>query len=147
MTVNVDTYVLPEDSAPFLAEVLPASNPLSVAWEVLTDKEREGYLAAAVRRLENLNYKGDRVWHYQALKFPRIARNIPPDFTNAPMEVKRAQVLWAAYIMRDELFIARRNTEACLALGIIKEANEATEEQPKKVLELLNRWLSSWRRV
>lgn len=147
MTVNVDTYVLPEDSNPFLADVLPASDPLRVAWEVLSEQEKEGYLAAAVRRLENLNYKGERVWYLQPLKFPRIARNIPPDFNEAPMEIKRAQVLWAAYVMREELFIKRRNTEACLALGIIKGVETETEETPKKVLDLLNRWLTSWRRV
>ena len=147
MTVNVDTYVLPEDSNSFLADVLPASDPLRVAWEVLSEQEKEGYLAAAVRRLENLNYKGERVWYLQPLKFPRIARNIPPDFHEAPMEIKRAQVLWAAYVMREELFIKRRNTEACLALGIIKGVETAMEETPKKVLDLLNRWLTSWRRV
>ena len=38
MTENLDTYVMPEDSDQFLAEVLPAANPLRITWEVLTDE-------------------------------------------------------------------------------------------------------------
>lgn len=47
MTENIDTYVMPEESDKFLAEVLPASDPLRITWEVLTDEEKEGYLSAA----------------------------------------------------------------------------------------------------
>lgn len=144
MTVNVDTYVLPEDSNSFLSEVLPTSNPLRVAWEVLTVEEKEGYLAAAVRRLENLNYKGERVRYYQALKFPRITRNIPPLFDTAPSEIKRAQVYWAAEIMKEELFEKRRNVEACNAMGIVFQEKK---EVPKLIYDLLNRWLTSWRKI
>ena len=150
MQVNVDTYVLPEDSNRYLSEVLPSSNALRVAWEVLTDEEKTGYLLAAMRRLENLNYAGERVWYYQPLKFPRIARNHPPQFDSAPDAVKRAQVVWAAEILREEMFLKRRNTDACLALGFISSADQgATTEThtPKRVTELLHRWLTSWRRV
>lgn len=149
MKVNVDTYVLPEESDRFLAEVLPSSNPLRQAWEVLSCEEKEGYLLASMRRLEAVNYKGDRVWFYQALKFPRIARNIPPDFQNAPVEVKRAQVVWATDVLREELFVKRRNNEACIALGLVKAGTETQSESkmPKLVYELLHRWMTSWRRV
>ena len=147
LTANENTYVLPEDSNDILAEVLPANNTLRVAWEVLESEEKSGYLISAVRRLEDLNYKGDKVWYHQPLKFPRIARGIPLVFDDAPTEVKRAQVLWAAYIMRDELFILRRNVEACVALGIIQGDIQSSDEPPKKVLELLHRWLTSWRRI
>lgn len=34
---------MPEDSDQFLAEVLPAANPLRITWEVLTDEEKGGY--------------------------------------------------------------------------------------------------------
>jgi hypothetical protein len=147
LTVNENTYVLPKDSNEFLREVLPTSNPLWVTWEVLTDEEKAGYLAAAVRRLEDLNFIGDKVWFYQALKFPRIARGIPVDFNDAPDEIKRAQVYWAAVIARDELYVKRRNNDACLALGLIKTAGTPTGEIPKTVKELLHRWLTSWRKV
>ena len=147
MTENVDTYVLPDESNQFLAEVLPASDPLRVAWEVLTKEEKAGYLSAALQRIENLNYVGDRAWYLQPLKFPRIARNIPINFEKAPLEVKRAQVVWAAEILREELFVKRRNTDACLALGFIQTANGITEQIPKRVEQLLHRWLTSWRKV
>lgn len=151
MKVNVDTYVLPEESDRFLAEVLPSSNPLRQAWEVLSCEEKEGYLLSAMRRLEAVNYKGDRVWFYQPLKFPRIARNIPPDFQNAPVEIQRAQVVWATDVLREELFVKRRNNEACIALGLVKAGTEAEtpseSKMPKLVYELLHRWLTSWRRV
>ena len=42
MTVNVDTYVLPNDSTLYLAEVLPMSNALRITWEVLSDEEKKG---------------------------------------------------------------------------------------------------------
>jgi hypothetical protein len=147
MTENVDTYVLPEESDQILAQVLPATDPLRVAWEVLAEDEKEGFLSAALQRLENLNFVGERAWYLQPLKFPRIARNIPVNFDDAPLEVKKAQVVWAAEIVRQELFVKRRNTEACLALGFITTANEINEEVPARVRQLLHRWLTSWRRV
>jgi hypothetical protein len=147
MTVNVDTYVLPEDSDFFLAEVLPPSDALRVTWEVLEPEEKAAYLSAALRRLENLQFTGDKAYYYQPLKFPRIARGIPPDFTNAPIEVKRAQVTWAAEIVREELYEKRRNTEACIALGFLTDAGTATGGTPESVKTLLHRWLTSWRRV
>ena len=145
--VNVTTYVLPDDSDSLLLSVLPASDPLSVAWGVLDAVEKEGFLTAAVRRLEALNYAGQRAFYTQPLKFPRIARNHPVDFNNAPLEVKQAQVVWAAEIMREELFVKRRNTAACLALGLIKEANNVSATVPHRVNELLHRWLTSFRRL
>lgn len=147
LTVNENTYVLPEDSDAFLREVLPSSNPLWITWEVLTDEEKAGYLATALRRLEDLTFIGDKAWWYQPLKFPRIARGIPVNFTDAPNEVKRAQVYWAAVLARDELYVKRRNNDACLSLGLIKENETAVVEIPKMVKELLHRWLTSWRKV
>ena len=144
MKENVDTYVLPEDSNVFLAEVLPTSNPLRITWEVLTVEEKKSYLSAALQRLENLNFIGDKAFFFQPLKFPRIARGIPVDFQNAPVEIKRAQVLYAVDIMRDELYVGRRNKEACLSLGIIEDAPYQGIED--KVKELLHRWLCSWRK-
>ena len=44
MTVNVDTYVLPNESNLFLKEVLPMNNPLRITWEVLSDEEKEDLL-------------------------------------------------------------------------------------------------------
>jgi hypothetical protein len=145
MTVGVDTYVLPEESNALISQVLPASNPLRQAWEVLDDDEKEGYLAAALRRLENLNFAGERVWAYQPLKFPRIARRQPIEFDGAPVEVQRAQAVWATEILREELFIKKRNIEVCRALGIPDAA--ANERVPVQVEELLHRWLTSWRKV
>lgn len=147
MTVNEDTYVLPEDSNKFLAEVLPATNPLRITWEVLSEEEKEGYLASALRNLEAMNYIGDKVWWYQPLKFPRIARGRPPEFEEAPKEVKRAQVFWASVIANEELFIKRRNNDACVSLGLISGEAKAVETIPYKVKELLQRWTTNWRRV
>lgn len=144
MKENVDTYVLPEDSNVFLAEVLPASNPLRITWEVLTVEEKAGYLSAALQKIENLNFIGDKAFFFQPLKFPRIAHGIPVDFHNAPDEIKRAQVLWATDIMREDIYVCRRNKEACVALGIIEEAQPVNIED--KVKELLHRWISSWRK-
>lgn len=144
MKENVDTYVLPEDSNVFLAEVLPTSNPLRITWEVLTVEEKESYLAAALQKIENLNFIGDKAFFFQPLKFPRIAHGIPVDFQNVPVEIKRAQVLWAADIMREELYVGKRNKDACVALGMIEETqNKGIED---KVKELLHRWMSSWRK-
>lgn len=146
MTVNVDTYVLPEESNQLISEVLPASNPLRIAWEVLTDEEKAGYLTTALRRMESLNYVGERVWYYQPLKFPRFARNHPLSMDKAPIEVQRAQAVWATEILREEMFLKKRNVEICTALGI---ADTAIDEKrlPVRVEELLHRWLTSWRRV
>ena len=147
MTVNVDTYVLPEDSDKLLAEVLPTSNALRVTWEVLSDEEKAGFLAAAMVRLENLHYKGERLYRLQPLKFPRIARGIPIDFNDAPIEVKKAQVVVAAEVVREELYLKRRNSEACVAMGILGETEEASNGIPKRAEELLHKWLTSWRRI
>jgi hypothetical protein len=147
LTVNENTYVLPEDSDAFLREVLPTSNPLLITWEVLDKEEKSGYLVAALRRLEDLNFIGDKAWWYQPLKFPRIARGIPVNFDSAPDEVKRAQVYWAAVIASDELYVNRRNNDACLSLGLIKSAEGNAECVPKAVKSLLHRWITSWRKV
>lgn len=165
MTENVDTYVLPTESVSFLAEVLPASDPLRITWEVLTDEEREGYLSAALRSIENLTFIGRKTQQYQPLKFPRMKHGNGcmigygrvaqlsaafggySDGYTTPNEVKRAQVYWAAVIAKDELYLKRRNTEACLALGLIHSNALPQPEVPKKVYELLHNWVTNWRRV
>lgn len=146
MTENLDTYVMPEDSNQFLAEVLPAANPLRITWEVLTDEEKEGYLSAALRKIEDMHFVGDRAYFYQPLKFPRIARGLPVNFEKAPLEIKRAQALIAADIAREELYIRRRNKEACIALGVAKE-NPVPSAVADKVNMLLHRWITRWRKV
>ena len=147
MTENVNTYVLPKDSTTLLLQVLPITDPLAVAWGVLSVDEKIGFLNAAIRKLEDLNYAGERAYYRQPLKFPRIARNHPVEFTSAPVEVKQAQVVWAAEIMRQELFVNRRNNAACVALGIIKDEPITEPKIPPRVEELLHRWLTSWRRM
>lgn len=143
---EITTYVLPEDSDRYLSQVLPTSNPLRITWGVLEKEEKEGYLYAALRKLENMTFVGRKVNFYQPLKFPRIARDIPPNFVDVPDEVKRAQVLLAVEIMCDELYIRRRNEDACLALGIIQSAEQRCSLSVK-VNELLHRWTTSWRKV
>lgn len=145
MTENIDTYVLPVDSDKFLAEVLPASDPLRVTWEVLTKEEKEGYLSAALWVLEDFNFRGERARFHQLLKFPRIARGLPVDFSQAPLEVKRAQVLIASDIARGDLYVNKRNEEACLSLGLI--TGKPTINYMDKVTAILTRWLSNWRKV
>lgn len=145
MTENIDTYVLPVDSDKFLAEVLPASDPLRVTWEVLTEEEKEGYLSAALWKLEDFNFKGEKARFHQPLKFPRIARGLPVNFEKAPLEIKRAQVLIAADISREELYIKKRNEEACVALGLVRTQNVINYSE--KVTALLTRWLTQWRKI
>ena len=157
MTVNVDenekkTYVMPSDSNLYLSEVLPTTNPLRITWAILTDEEKLGFLQSAMRRLEGLNFVGRKVSFWQELKFPRIAPGIPPNFEDAPREVKRAQVVWAANIAREELYVKRRNTEACIAIGILQAptlplVSDSTANTPKLVEELLHRWITQWRRL
>ena len=147
MTANEDTYVLPENSVELLAEVLPASDPLRLTWEVLSNEERAGFLSAALRRMENLRFIGKRVSYFQPLQFPRIARGIPPQFDDAPTEVKRAQVVWATEIVREELYLKRRNADACKTLGFIEDNEVTGESVPERVKELLHRWITRWRRI
>ena len=145
--LNKDTYVMPSDSNALLAQVLPASNPLRITWGELDDEDKKGYLSAGLRKLENMTFVGRRVNYFQPLKFPRIARNIPANFTEAPVEIQRAQVLLAVEIMREEVYVKRRNTDACISLGLIQStANEKTSISVT-VDELLRRWVTSWRKV
>lgn len=147
MTENVDTYVLPEDSDRFLAEVLPASDPMRITWEVLTDEEKTGFLSAALYRLEDLNFIGDKAWYYQPLKFPRVARGIPVNFEKAPLEIKRAQVFWAADVAREEYYVKRRNKDACIALGLLRDGENVQKPIVERVTALLHRWVTRWRKV
>lgn len=151
MTENIDTYVIPEDSNKFLAEVLPQANPLRITWEVLSDEEKESFLSAALREIEAMQFIGERAYFYQPLKFPRIARGLPVNFLKAPLEIKRAQVLMAADIAREELYIRRRNKDACVALGLITETQMPSEKSNnpirQKIDNLLHRWITRWRKV
>ncbi len=149
MTVNEDTYVLPQESDELLSEVLPAFNPLRITWAALEEKDKAGFLQAAVRRMEGLNVVGQKVNFWQKLKFPRIARGVPPDFEQAPREVKRAQVVWATEIVREELYVKKRNVGACIALGIISEATAtcSVHDTPPLVKELMHKWITQWRRL
>lgn len=146
MLENVNTYVLPDNSNSILAEVLPMYHPARVTWEVLTAEEKEGYLKAAVNRIEDMQFIGDRARYFQPLKFPRIARGLPVDFQNAPDEVKKAQVVIAADIMQHELYVLRRNADACKSLGILEETPPPSS-LAGKAEELLHRWRTNWRRV
>ena len=145
MTENIDTYVLPNDSDVFLAEVLPTSDPLRVTWGVLTETEKESYLSAALWKLEDFTFKGEKAIFYQPLKFPRIARGLPLNFEKAPLEIKRAQALIAADLARVELYVKKRNQEACEALGLLQTATAINYSD--KVTALLTKWLTTWRKV
>ena len=166
MRVNVDTYVLPNESNSYLVEVLPMSNPLRITWEVLTSEEKEGYLSAALRNIESLTYTGKKTVYGQKLKFPRTKYgnnyfgvgygriemlSSPYGGYNAnivPNEIKRAQVYWAAYLANQEIYVTRRNNDACISLGLIKaENNNVASDTPKKVIELLHNWVTNWRRI
>ena len=153
MTANVDTYVTVAEADKIVSETYPPASPLMVSWAVLMTSEKERFLAVALERLENLSYKGDRAYYFQPLQFPRITRGIPANFHDAPTEVKRAQAVWASEIVREELYVKRRNTDACLALGIITKDNSgelpmgSVLPPPARVKELLHRWLTSWRRM
>lgn len=153
MTENVDTYVTTTEADQIISETYPPASPLSVSWVVLTETEKERFLAVALERMENLAYKGDRAYYFQSLQFPRIARGIPANFHDAPIEVKRAQAVWASEIVREELYVKRRNADACLALGISTKDNSgelpvgSVPPPPARVKELLHRWLTSWRRI
>jgi hypothetical protein len=148
MTENVNTYVVSEDSDSVLSAVLPASNPLRITWEVLTDDEKKGYLFSALRNLESLNFVGAKINFFQPLKFPRTARGLPVDLTGAPDAVKQAQVYWAAVLANEELYLRRRNTDACINLGLISAPSETTSAgMPEKVKDLLHSWITSWRRI
>jgi hypothetical protein len=146
MTENVNTYVLPEDSDNLLYDVLPMYHPARVAWEVLSLKEKEGYLRAALNQIEDMQFIGERARYLQQLKFPRIARGLPIDFNNAPLEIKQAQVVIAVDIMQKELFVLRRNNDACESLGIIPQTPPPSSLKGKGE-ELLHRWRTNWRRV
>ena len=87
MTENVDTYVTTTEADQIISETYPPASPLSVSWVVLTETEKERFLAVALERMENLAYKGDRAYYFQSLQFPRIARGIPANFHDAPIEV------------------------------------------------------------
>ena len=148
MTVNVDTYVTVAEADKVVSETYPPASPLAVSWAVLTETEKERFLAVALERMENLSYKGERAYYFQPLQFPRITRGIPANFHDAPIEAKRAQAVWASEIVREELYVKRRNTDACLALGIITKDNSGTvPPPPARVKELLHRWLTSWRKI
>lgn len=162
MTESVDTYVLPEDSNKYLSEVLPTSNPLRITWEVLTDEEKAEYLSAALRCIENLTFIGTKTYRGQPLKFPRIRiasgslydhhramrfGSVAFDCKKIPDEVKRAQVYWAAELVREELYVKRRNEDACISLGLIKAERFAKADVPKKVKELLHNWITNMRRI
>lgn len=144
--VNTNTYVMPDESDVLLAEVIPASNPLRITWGLLDSTDKEGYLSAGLRKLENKTFIGRKVSYFQPLKFPRIAPGIPANFTEAPIEIKRAQVLLAVEIMREELYIKRRNADACIALGIIKDEIQKKSNVEVTLDELLHKWVSSWRK-
>ena len=152
LTLNEDTYVLADESDSLLSEVLPASNPLRISWAVLDEHEKESFLKSALRRLEGLNVVGEKARFHQALKFPRLTRGVPYDFNSAPLEVKRAQVVWALEILREELYEKKRNESACVALGILNKPTATETSQngyktPKLVKELMHKWITQWRRL
>lgn len=151
MTENVDTYATVEKADEFVSEMYPPAHPLRVTWEILTESEKERFLYVALERIENLNYIGRRAYSNQPLHFPRIARGMPVDFENVPKTVKKAQTAWALEVVREELYIKRRNNDACTSLGIIttEQSIERTGENvmPAKVRELLKRWLTNWRKI
>lgn len=162
MTESVDTYVLPEDSNKYLSEVLPTSNPLRITWEVLTDEEKTEYLSAALRCIENLTFIGTKAYRGQPLKFPRIRKAsgslydnhramrfglVAFDCKKIPDEIKRAQVYWAAELMREELYVNRRNGDACRSLGLLNVESCQKSSVPYKVKELLHNWITNWRRI
>lgn len=153
MVENIDTYATVSEADRFVSELYHPAHPLRVTWEILTETEKESFLSVALERIENLNYIGKRASYWQPLKFPRIARGIPVNFDQAPLEVKRAQTAWALEVLREELYVKRRNTDACKALGIIEQNTpegvfaEDVMSPPSKVRELLKRWLTDWRKI
>ena len=67
MTVNVDTYVTVAEADKVVSETYPPASPLAVSWAVLTETEKERFLAVALERMENLSYKGERAYYFQQI--------------------------------------------------------------------------------
>ncbi|MFQ9737923.1 MAG: DnaT-like ssDNA-binding protein [Christensenellaceae bacterium] len=84
MTENVDTYVTTTEADQIISETYPPASPLSVSWVVLTETEKERFLAVALERMENLAYKGDRAYYFQSLQFPVSREAFPRTSTTRP---------------------------------------------------------------
>lgn len=90
LTVGVDTYATLEEVNKYIQENYLSTDMLRIAWDSLSDEDREVYIRRAFQQINALPYTGRPSARNQVLSFPRCPWS-PEDWT----AVKLAQACQA----------------------------------------------------
>ncbi|MGE5494611.1 MAG: DnaT-like ssDNA-binding protein [Burkholderiales bacterium] len=92
MTVGEDTYITVAEADEIISGLLLSADTQRIAWEALSDGDKEVYLRHALAWIETLPFTGAAYDINQTLQFPRDY-NVSGE---VPAAVKQAQALEAA---------------------------------------------------
>lgn len=103
LTVGTDSYVTVDEADAYVSTYYVSTDAQRVAWEALTDTDKEIYLRNALISIEQLPFLGEKyLWSDQNLAFPRIYPNlyIEHDLNlitapTVPNDIKNSQILEA----------------------------------------------------
>lgn len=83
ITVGTDTYVTIAEADKYIADFYVSADVQLMAWNMLTDDDKEIYLRNATRSVERLFFVGRKYADNQTLSFPR---EVPQPFPNRRWE-------------------------------------------------------------
>ena len=88
--VGTNSYVTIEEADAFVSENFVSSNEQRIAWEALSDNDKEIYLRNATAAIERLKFTGVKYTDDQNLSFPRVTYDMSPE--EVPQDICNAQV-------------------------------------------------------
>lgn len=71
LVVNTDTYITLAEANTYISEHYTSTDPLKVAWEALSNIDKEVYLRNAAISIDALALKGKKYEYTQKMQFPR----------------------------------------------------------------------------
>ena len=86
LIVGTDSYVTLEEANTYISTYYTSTNSQRIAWESLSDEDKEVYLRNALVAMEQLHFQGRKYNNAQALAFPRNCD------IEVPEAIKYAQV-------------------------------------------------------
>lgn len=107
LIVNVDTYITIQEMNEYVSKYYPASDPLRVQWEAMSEADQEVYLRNAFIQINSLPYTGKPKTSKQTLPFPRYGNFTEQDLLNVKYAQAEQSIALTDAVTIDE--VSRRN--------------------------------------
>lgn len=88
LTIGTDTYISLDDAQEYLSENYISTDEKLIAWNALSDTDKEILLRKALKTIEAQPYAGFKACSTQTLEFPRAL------YTSIPQDIYAPSQIW-----------------------------------------------------